>query len=307
MFRAHFLVLSSVVLTQAACHAGASPALGTGVGAPPARDGRVERPAPGVPARTVALGLGGYSPVSYLDSNRAEPGLPLYAAEHEGVTYFFTSAAQRSAFERDPARYLPAYGGYCAFGCSVDAKFVPDPASFAVIDGRTHLFLKNDEVDARALWNEADPREVRARADRFWAGQGASRAYTHGRNVPASGVGLEGYSPVSYFTAGRAERGDARFPVEHNGVTYYLTSAAQQELFKKNPDMYEPQCGGWCAFGMSVEDKFPVDPTKFRIVDDKLYLFLNNDEINAFDLWGRGNEDELVLKANAHWKKVSGQ
>ena len=34
-----------------------------------------------------------------------------------------------------------------------------------------------------------------------------------------------------------------------------------------------PQCGGWCAFGMSIEDKFPVDPTKIRIVDGKLYLF----------------------------------
>lgn len=259
-----------------------------------------------VEALTTALGLGGYSPVSYLDNNRAEPGSPKYAVEHDGVTYFFTSSSQVRKFEADPAKYLPAYGGYCAFGCSVNAKFIPDPTSFKVIDGRTHMFLKNDEVDAQKLWNESDSKEVMAKADHFWASQGESKAYINGRNVPASGVGLEGYSPVSYFTAGRAEKGDSRFAVEHNGVTYHLTSAAQVEMFKKNPGKYEPQCGGWCAFGMSIEDKFPVDPTKFRIVDGKLYLFLNNEQIDASMLWDQGDDHELVEKANKHWGKVSG-
>lgn len=255
---------------------------------------------------TISLGLSGYSPVSYLESNRAEPGSPRFSAEHEGVTYFFTSGAQRRAFQASPERYLPAYGGYCAFGCSVDSKFIPDPTSFEVIDGRTHLFLKNNDVDARTLWNEASAPEVKRKADAYWSSQGQSRAYSGGRNLPASGVALEGYSPVSYFTKGVAEKGDPRFSAEHNGAIYHLTSQDQLELFKKNPGRFEPQCGGWCAFGMSVEDKFPVDPTKFRVVDGELYLFLNNEDINAFDLWSQGDERELVNKAQAHWNKVSG-
>lgn len=256
---------------------------------------------------TVNLGLAGYSPVSYLQNKRAEPGSPRFSAEHEGVTYFFTSNRQRETFLADPERYLPAYGGYCAFGCSVDSKFIPDPTSFKVIGGRTHLFLNNDEVDAQELWNDANFTEVKAKADDYWASQSESRAYIGGRNVPASGVGLEGYSPVSYFTVGRPEKGDPRFAVEHNGVTYHLASQEQVALFNENPDRYEPQCGGWCAFGMSVEDKFPVDPTKFTIVDDRLYLFLNNDDINAFELWRQGDDAGLVRKAQSHWKKVSGQ
>ena len=255
---------------------------------------------------TLALGLSGYSPVSYLDNNRAEPGSPRFAAEHQGVTYFFASEAQRRAFLAAPERYLPAYGGYCAFGCSVSARFVPDPTSFKIINGRTHLFLKNAEVDAQALWNEADAAELRAKADRFWMSQNHSRAYINGRNVPASGVALEGYSPVSYFTAGRPEQGDPRYSVECNGVTYHLTSAEQVALFNANPAKYEPQCGGWCAFGMSVQDKFPVDPTSFRIVDGKLFLFLNNDQVQAATLWDKGNSQSLMHKAQAHWKKVSG-
>lgn len=258
-------------------------------------------------ARTMRVGLGGYSPVSYIELNRAEPGSALFASEHDGVTYLLTSESQRRLFESDPARYLPAYGGWCAFGCSVESRFEPDPTSFEVIDGRTHLFLRNDEVDARALWNESDAAEVRAKADRSWASSMRSRAYVGGRNVPASGIGLDGYSPVSYFTVGRAERGDPRFAVEHNGVTYHLTSSAQVAMFERDPSRYEPRCGGWCAFGMSVEDKFPVDPTRFKIVDGGLYLFLNNEAVDARTLWENGDEAALVRRASSHWKEVSGQ
>lgn len=258
-------------------------------------------------AYTIRVGLSGYSPVSYLTNNRAEPGSPRFNAEHDGVTYFFTNEKQRTAFIADPERYMPAYGGNCAFGCSVDSTFVPDPSSFAVIDGRTHLFLKNDEVDAKKLWLESDQREVRARADRYWNSKNKSLAYHNGRNVPASGVALDGYSPVSYFTVGKAEKGDPRFSAEHNGVTYRMTSAEQVEMFKRDPGRYEPQCGGWCAFGMSVEDKFPVDPTQFEIIDGKLYLFLNNDSVDAHELWRQGDKRELSHKAQAHWKKISGQ
>ncbi|MFG0273702.1 MAG: YHS domain-containing (seleno)protein [Phycisphaerales bacterium] len=260
-----------------------------------------------VAPHTINLGLAGYSPVSYLQNNRAEPGSPRFSAEHDGVTYFFTSNRQRETFLASPERYLPAYGGFCAFGCSVDSKFIPDPTSFKVIGGRTHLFLNNDEVDAQELWNNANFTEVKAKADAYWSKQGESRAYIGGRNVPASGVGLEGYSPVSYFTTGRPEQGDPRFAVEHNGVTYHLTSAKQVEMFNENPDRYEPQCGGWCAFGMSVEDKFPVDPTKFKIIDDRLYLFLNNEQIDASSLWEQGDDHTLVRKSNSHWTKVSGE
>jgi len=117
---------------------------------------------------TLSVGLAGYSPVSYLDDRRAEPGSPRYRAEHDGVTYFFTSTAQRKRFLANPARYLPAYGGYCAFGCSIEKRFVPDPTQFKIIDGRTHLFLKNDEVDARKLWEDGDASQLTTKADAYW-------------------------------------------------------------------------------------------------------------------------------------------
>ena len=133
----------------------------------------------------------------------------------------------------------------------------------------------------------------------------ASRAYLHSYNLPGHGVAIEGYSPVSYFE-GEAERGSALFAVEHDGVTYHLTGAAQVAKFRAEPGKYVPAFGGWCAFGMSVEDKFPVDPTCFSIVDGRLYLFLRNGGIDARELWRKGDEARLLQKAHAHWKSVQG-
>ena len=56
---------------------------------------------------------------------------------------------------------------------------------------------------------------------------------------------------------------------------------------------------------MSIQDKFPVDPTNFKIVDGRLMVFLRNKGIDALDLWNKGNESQLRAKADAHWQKVS--
>lgn len=135
--------------------------------------------------------------------------------------------------------------------------------------------------------------------------ESGSRAYVHSYNVPGHGVALQGFSPVSYFE-GRAEQGSALFAVEHEGVTYHLAHARQVATFRENPGKYVPAYGGWCAFGMSVDDKFPVDPTAFAIVDGRLLLFLRNDGIDARELWMSGKERELLSKAGAHWTKVQG-
>ncbi|MEZ6036582.1 MAG: YHS domain-containing (seleno)protein [Planctomycetota bacterium] len=132
-----------------------------------------------------------------------------------------------------------------------------------------------------------------------------SRAYLHSHNLGADGVAIDGHSPVSYFD-GKVERGAPGFAVEHDGVTYWLTGADQVARFRREPGRYVPAFGGWCAFGMSVEDKFPIDPHNYRIVRGRLLLFLRNPGIDASELWGQGDEQQLLDRAEAHWQKVHG-
>ena len=98
------------------------------------------------------IALQGYSPVSYLDLGLAQKGIKDYKSEYNKVIYYFTSADQKKAFDKNPQKYLPQYGGYCAFGVYAGAKFRPDPNKFIVKDGKYFLYLYNLELDAQQLW-----------------------------------------------------------------------------------------------------------------------------------------------------------
>ena len=133
----------------------------------------------------------------------------------------------------------------------------------------------------------------------------ASRAYLHSYNLPSTGVALEGYCPVAYFAVNKPVKGKPEHASIHNGVTYHFVSAQAKQTFDANPEKYIPAYGGWCAFGMAIQDKFPVDPRNFKIVDGKLMLFLKNTNVDARALWNKGDKSDQVAKADAHWKKVS--
>ena len=125
-------------------------------------------------------------------------------------------------------------------------------------------------------------------------------------NIDNSNIALQGYSPVSYLDLGLAQRGHKNFKSEYNKVNYYFTSAAQKTAFDKNPTKYEPQFGGFCAFGIYAGAKFRVDPNKFIVEDGKYYLYLNNVELDAKQLWlAENNHNELTKVADKNWEKLS--
>ncbi|CAL2065528.1 YHS domain-containing (seleno)protein [Tenacibaculum sp. 190524A05c] len=124
-------------------------------------------------------------------------------------------------------------------------------------------------------------------------------------NIDNSNIALQGYSPVSYLDLNLAQRGSKNYKSTHEGVTYYFTSEAQKSTFDSNPKKYLPQYGGYCAFGTYAGAKFRVDPNKFLVISNKYYLFLNNVELDAKQLWLKEKNDEkLISKANNNWKKL---
>ncbi|MEK6153963.1 YHS domain-containing (seleno)protein [Flavobacteriaceae bacterium 3-367] len=121
-------------------------------------------------------------------------------------------------------------------------------------------------------------------------------------NIDDSKIGLQGYSPVSYLDLGLAQRGSKQFKSTHNKIAYYFTSAEQKKTFDSNPGKYMPQYGGFCAFGVYAGAKFRVDPTKFVVSNGKYYLFLNDVEVDAKQLWIAEKESKLLPTANKNWK-----
>ncbi len=125
-------------------------------------------------------------------------------------------------------------------------------------------------------------------------------------NVDNSNIALEGYSPVSYLDLELAQQGNKAYKSEYNKVVYYFTSSEQKATFDNNPEKYLPQYGGFCAFGCYAGAKFRIDPNKFLVEDGKYYLYLNNVELDAKQLWlAENNHTKLKSVADKNWKKLS--
>jgi len=89
------------------------------------------------------VGAGGYDVVAYHTEGTAKAGTGWHVASHLGTTYLFSSKKNRKLFAKNPEKYLPEYGGYCAYGLSVGKKFYADPTVWKVVDGRLFLNLDN--------------------------------------------------------------------------------------------------------------------------------------------------------------------
>lgn len=117
-------------------------------------------------------------------------------------------------------------------------------------------------------------------------------------------LALQGYDPVSYFLQKKPLRGKKELTAQFEGVTYYFANPSNKEAFVKNPQNYEPQYGGWCAYAMgSNGEKVEIDPETYKILDGKLYVFYNAYFNNTLKSW---NKDEARLKkqADKNWQKI---
>ncbi len=87
------------------------------------------------------IAIDGYDPVAFFTKHKPVHGDPGIKATYQGATYLFSSKRNRSRFEKDPARYAPQYGGFCAFGVSVNALFPVDIQTWQIRDGKLYLNL----------------------------------------------------------------------------------------------------------------------------------------------------------------------
>lgn len=110
-------------------------------------------------------GLSGYDPVAYFTDGKPVRGSGYHAAVHDGVTYAFASAEHKKLFETTPNKYLPAYGGYCAYGLGVGKKFVADPEVWRIVNGILYLNL---DKGIQEKWEKDVPGYIK-KGDANWA------------------------------------------------------------------------------------------------------------------------------------------
>ena len=117
-----------------------------------------------------SVGLVGYDPVSYFPEGGGRPakGLISISTELGGVTYRFATEAHKAAFLKSPAKYVPAFGGWCTWAVAELGKRVDvDPESYVVKNGRLLVFYRDPALDTRAMFL-ANPEALLKKAEANW-------------------------------------------------------------------------------------------------------------------------------------------
>ena len=94
-------------------------------------------------------GAGGYDVVAYFSEAKAQKGSAAHRAEWGGETWHFASPENRDEFLRNPAQYIPQYGGHCAYGVAQGYLVRGDPQAWSVRGDKLYL---NYNSSIRVAW-----------------------------------------------------------------------------------------------------------------------------------------------------------
>jgi len=115
-----------------------------------------------------------------------------------------------------------------------------------------------------------------------------------------NGVALDGQDVVSYFTQNKPVTGNKKYAYKWQGANWMFSSAANRDLFAKNPAKYAPAYGGYCAKAASDGNLATTDANAWEIRNGKLYL---NYSAEAQKEWLQDTPKKIVL-ANKNFPKI---
>lgn len=112
------------------------------------------------------LAIQGYDAVAFFTDGKPVAGLPSITSTYDGAVYRFATADHRAAFETEPAKYAPAFGGFCAMGVAYGHVVPIRIETWQILEGRLVL---NKDLDVKALFDK-DRLGNLHKADGNWPG-----------------------------------------------------------------------------------------------------------------------------------------
>lgn len=110
----------------------------------------------------------GYDVVSYFN-NEAKQGNKKLSTEYDGVKFYFSSQENLDVFKANPTKYVPQYGGFCAYAMGVKgSKVSVNPETFEIRDGKLYLFYNRGSTNTLDLWTKEGAEELKTKADKNW-------------------------------------------------------------------------------------------------------------------------------------------
>lgn len=110
------------------------------------------------------IALDGYDAVAFFTDAKPVHGSLDYTATYQGATYMFASEDHQKRFKANPARYVPQYGGFCAYGVAVGKLLPIDISTWQIRNEKLYLNLNPDALKAF----NADFSGLVSKADTNW-------------------------------------------------------------------------------------------------------------------------------------------
>lgn len=108
-----------------------------------------------------------FDPVSYF-AGKPVKGDIKRSFVHKGIEYFFSSEENLEAFKKNPDKFEPAYGGWCAFNMAMSGTQTKiNPATYKIINGKLYLFSNFNGKNMLVKWNH-DEKKLKQDGDRNW-------------------------------------------------------------------------------------------------------------------------------------------
>jgi YHS domain-containing protein len=108
--------------------------------------------------------LKGHDVVSYFTQGKHALGSTQFASVYEGVTFRFASAEHKALFDKEPAKYIPQFGGYCANGIVYGIPWGGDADTWLIQGGKLYIFGGQGSKDGF----EVDRPGNMALAEKYW-------------------------------------------------------------------------------------------------------------------------------------------
>ena len=115
-----------------------------------------------------------------------------------------------------------------------------------------------------------------------------------------NGMAIKGYDAVAFHTEAKAIKGIENFTYRWKETNWLFKNQANLDMFKKDPEKYAPQYGGYCAYGTADGHKAPTETDTWTVKDNKLY-FNYNKKVQA--VWSK-DIPGYIEKADKNWVDI---
>jgi YHS domain-containing protein len=116
-------------------------------------------------------------------------------------------------------------------------------------------------------------------------------------NVDQAALALQGYDPVAFFADGKPVRGNPVIQTDYRGARYQFVSQANKAIFDRKPARFEPQFGGYCAFGVTRGQLVTIAVEAFQVINGRLLLLSGETARDDFNK----NPTQNLFLADEKW------